>query len=70
MVEVNNNKNQGGTGGPANASTGSPAQTQQPDSQKGSSANAIGAKDYVEKNSAPDVSQDGGKQATDPVQND
>ncbi|MEP7316056.1 MAG: hypothetical protein ABI667_05120 [Sphingomicrobium sp.] len=70
MANVNSNKNQGRTGGPSIASTGAKSQTEQPDSQKGSEANAVGAKDYVDKNQAPDVDQDGGKQPTDPVQND
>ena len=67
MADVNNNPNEKRTGGPAASSTGAPAQTEQPDSQKGSAANAIGDKDYVEKG-APDVDQKGGKQPNDPVQ--
>lgn len=69
MANVNSNKNQGRTGGPSIASTGAKSQTEQPDSQKGSEANPVGAKDYVEKHQAPDINQEGGKQSTDPVQN-
>lgn len=68
MGNVNSNKNQGRTGGPSIASTGAVSQTEQPDSQKGSGANAVGDKDYVEKKGAPDVEQKGGKQPNDPVQ--
>lgn len=67
MADVNKNSNESRTGGPAASTTGAPAQTEQPDSQKGSAANATGKKDYVEK-AAPDVEQDGGKQPNDPVQ--
>ena len=68
MADVNSNKNQAYTGGPSVQSTGEVAQTKQPDSQKGPAANAVGEKDYVEKQGAPDVNQSGGKQPTDPVQ--
>ncbi|WP_343345364.1 hypothetical protein WJT74_00050 [Sphingomicrobium sp. XHP0239] len=68
MADVNSNPNQKHTGGPSVQSTGEVAQTNQPDSQKGAGANAVGAKDYVEKKGAPDVAQSGGKQPTDPVQ--
>lgn len=49
------NVKQGRTGGPSIASTGAESQTEQPDGQKGSGANAVGEKDYVEKKGAPDV---------------
>lgn len=68
MANVNSNKNQGRTGGPGVASTGAKSQTKQPDSQKGSGANATGAKDYVEKDQAQGANPDSGKQLTDPVQ--
>ncbi len=69
MANVNSNTNEARTGGPGLASTGAQAQTEQPDSQKGSAANPVGEKDYVEKQNSPDK-QAGGKQPTDPVQND
>ena len=65
---MSDNPNAQRTGGPGNASTGTPDQSRQPDSQKGSAANAVGEKDYVEKKGAPDVDQSGGRQPTDPVQ--
>ncbi len=58
------------TGGPAPSSIGNSDSTEQPDSQKGSAANAVGAKGADGDSGAPDVNQDGGKQPTDPVQND
>ena len=67
LANVNKNKNQAWTGGPSIASTGAEAQSEQPDSQKGSAANATGEKDYVEKD-APDAKQKGGKQPNDAVQ--
>ena len=69
MADVNANKNQARTGGPSIQSTGEVAQTNQPDSQKGAEANAIGDKDFDPSGrGAPDVNQSGGPQPTDPVQ--
>ena len=69
MADVNSNKNQAYTGGPSIQSTGEVAQTNQPDSQKGPAANAIGEKDFDPSGrGAPDVEQSGGPQPTDPVQ--
>ena len=58
------------TGGPGPASTGPADSTEQPDSQKGSAANPVGATGADGGHGAPDVDQGGGKQPTDPVQND
>lgn len=57
------------TGGPSAATTGTPAQTEQVDSQKGAAANSVGTGTDDGINDAPDVDQSGGKQPTDPVQN-
>ncbi|WP_265571626.1 hypothetical protein [Sphingomicrobium nitratireducens] len=69
MANVNSNPAQARTGGPSIASTGPQDQTNQPDSQKGNEANAIGQKEKGPQppNAGP---TDGGKQPTDPVQND
>ena len=67
MADVNKNTNESRTGGPAASTTGAPAQTEQPDSQKGSAANATGKKDHLE-NGVQEVEQKGGKQPNDPVQ--
>ena len=68
MADVNSNPAQARTGGPSIRSTGAPDQTDQPDSQKGEEANATGKNDYVEK--SPEEQNTGGKQPTDPVQNE
>lgn len=68
MADVNSNPNEKRTGGPAASSTGAPAQTEQPDSQKGSAANAIGDKDKKKHRPPEEASQGGGKQPNDPVQ--
>lgn len=66
MADVNKNSNETRTGGPAASTTGAPAQTELPDSQRGSAANATGQKDEA-KGHAQDE-QKGGKQPNDPVQ--
>lgn len=69
MADVNSNPAQSRTGGPSVASTGATDQTDQPDSQKGDEANAIGMKEKGSQ--APHAGPTGGgKQPTDPVQND
>ena len=68
MADVNANPAQGNNGGPSIASTGPQDQTNRPDSQKGDAANAIGQKEVGEQ--APNAGPGGGKQPTDPVQND
>lgn len=68
MADVDANPAQGNNGGPSIASTGPQDQTDRPDSQKGDDANAIGQKEIGEQ--APNAGPSGGKQPTDPVQND
>ena len=58
------------TGGPTRSSIGGSDSTEQPDSQKGSAANAVGTSGADGDSGAPDVNQEGGKQPTDAVQND
>lgn len=68
MANVNSNEAQGKNGGPSIASTGPQDQTNKPDSQKGDAANAIGQKEVGEQ--SPNAGPTGGKQPTDPVQNE
>ena len=66
MSSVDNHR----TGGPVQSSIGIPDSTEQPDSQKNSAANATGTASAGTIHKAPDVEQSGGKQPSDPVQND